>query len=178
MNHHDIQSPRILTPIEGYTPHVGLLVASLDYARKKTMSIVADLSVYQLDHRQDERANSIGLLLLHMAAVEYNVQKTTFGEQPYPADIGEWDMPLQMGEPAWATVHGHPVEYYFEQMAGVREETLKSFKQVDDDWLWRQTGWWGGITVNHYWQWYHVFEDEMMHGGEINWLKSRIPAEE
>lgn len=80
-----IESRRILEPIPGYAPHVGMLVASLEYCRVKTLS------------------------------------------------------------------------------------------RVDDDWLWNECVLKRGIVTNYYWQWYHVFEDEMSHRGEINWLMSRIP---
>ncbi len=46
----------------------------------------------------------------------------------------------------------------------------------DDEWLWKELPW-NEQAANNYWMWYHVYEDEINHRGEISWLKSRIPRE-
>jgi len=98
----------LITPAEGFSPHIGVLVSTLERCREKTIALVQDLTIRQLDYLYDSEANSIGALLLHMAAIEAAYQENTF----YGRNI---------------------------------------------------------------WKWFHVYEDEISHRGEISWLKSRIP---
>lgn len=180
MDFSTLEHGRYIEPLHDYTPHIGVLISSLEYARLKTMNNVAHLSVYQLDYLQDEHANCIGMLLLHMAGVEYAIQQLTFYDRKFAESLdalGEWGIALFMGTEARETVKGHPVEYYFDKMNGVRRITLDTFKNIDDEWLWKTCHWKREIITNYYWQWFHVFEDEIGHRGEINWLMSRIPPE-
>lgn len=59
----------------------------------------------------------------------------------------------------------------------MRERTLQALQQRDDSWLDIETRW-GQRLVNHHWMWFHVFEDELSHRGQIRWLKRRLPAPE
>ena len=52
-----------MTPVPGYAPTVGALVAMLTYTRATTIAAVADLGPTELDHQHDESANPIGALL-------------------------------------------------------------------------------------------------------------------
>ena len=58
----------ILTPALGYTPLVGALVSMLGYAWETTLAAVDGLTTADVEHRHDERANSIGALLAHKEA--------------------------------------------------------------------------------------------------------------
>ena len=178
MDINSLSKARMLTPADGYPPQLGMLIALLEHSRLRTMQKVANLSVRQLDHVQDENANSIGTLLLHIAAVEMATLKLTFYGQSFlkdPSQLGKWEMPLFMGDRARQEIKGNPVEYYFDELRVVREETLNHFDTVDDAWLWTPTIWKRGISTNYYWLWFHVMEDETGHRGEISWLMSRIP---
>ena len=68
----------IIAPAEGYSPHIGVLVSTLQRCRETTIRWVRDLTVHQLDFLYDADANSIGALLLHMAAIEAAYQEYTF----------------------------------------------------------------------------------------------------
>ena len=62
--------PYRILPLSGYTPTIGHLVGMLSYARQTTLAAVEGLTREQLDHLHDERSNSIGALLAHVAMVE------------------------------------------------------------------------------------------------------------
>jgi hypothetical protein len=66
----------IIQPLSGFTPHVGVLLSMMEKTRETTKERVANLSTAQLDWRFDAAANSIGMLLGHIAAVEeiYTIQ--------------------------------------------------------------------------------------------------------
>jgi hypothetical protein len=81
----------LIAPISGYSPHIGVLVATLQRCRETTIRWVQDLTVYQLDFLFDDNDNSIGALLLHMAAIEAAYQDYTFTgrnilDNPQPID--------------------------------------------------------------------------------------------
>ena len=64
-----------------YTSKVGQLVSFLQYARSCTIAVVENCSNYQLDYLLDERSNTIGTLLKHIAAMEFQLQCIIFEER-------------------------------------------------------------------------------------------------
>ena len=169
----------VIEPAEGFSPQIGVLVSTLDICRDTTIRWVKDLTVYQLDYLWDENANRIGALLLHMAAIEAAYQEYTFTGKNIldnPERIAKWQVPMQLGEAARREIVGKPIDYYLTELAEMRELTLAGFRRFDDDWLMRESPW-NDQVANNYWMWYHVYEDEINHRGEISWLKSRIPKE-
>jgi hypothetical protein len=68
----------LVGPKEGYSPQVGTLVSMLTWMRKKVLRYPQGLSQKDLDHLFDQKANSIGALLLHLAATEAYYQTHTF----------------------------------------------------------------------------------------------------
>lgn len=168
----------LIAPVAGYTPHIGVLVATLQRCRETTIRWVQDLTVQQLDYLWDKDANTIGALLLHVAAIEAAYQEYTFTGRNIldnPARIAQWELPMNLGEPARQHIKGLPIAYYLGELAAMRERSLAQFRQYDDDWLWLESPW-NDAVANNYWMWYHVYEDEINHRGEISWLKSRIPG--
>ena len=166
-----------ITPVAGYSPHIGVLVATLQHCRARTVWGLEDSTIYQLDFLYDTTANSIGALLLHLVALEVAIQDYTF--QGLSLENSEWrqkwGVAMYLGDHARREIRGHPVSYYLDKLQQVRAQTLDQLRQVGDEWLWREAPWFDW-TANNYWMWYHVYEDEINHRGEINWLKSRIPA--
>lgn len=168
----------LIAPIEGLSPHIGVLVATLQRCRETTIRWVQDLTIYQLDYLYDPRANTIGALLLHMAAIEAAYQEYTFTGRNIvqnPKRIKRWEVPMNLGERARREIVGQPISYYLNELEMIRSQTLEQLQQYDDEWLWRESPW-NDRVANNYWMWYHVYEDEINHRGEISWLKSRIPA--
>src|SRR2546430_3356209 len=72
------QGPNIRGPREGFSPQVGTFVSMLNWMRASILQPVQGLTVAQLDHLHDEKANLIGALLLHLAAIERLYQVNTF----------------------------------------------------------------------------------------------------
>ena len=170
----------VITPEVGFSPHLGVLVSTLEWCREKTIDWVKDLTIYQLDYLYDENANSIGALLLHIASLEAAYQEMTFYGRNIlnnPERIQKWRVPMYLGDQARREIKGHSVSYYLEELKAIRDQTVEQFRQYDDDWLWQVSSYGSrGQAANNYWMWYHVYEDEINHRGEISWLKSRIPS--
>ena len=173
----EIRERLVIEPAEGFSPQIGVLVSTLDICRDTTVRWVKDLTIYQLDYLWDEQANRIGALLLHMAAIEAAYQEYTFTGKNIldnPERIAKWRVPMELGQRARREILGKPIKYYLNELAAMRALTLAGFRQFDDDWLLKESSW-NDQVANNYWMWYHVYEDEINHRGEISWLKSRIP---
>ena len=72
------QGPNIIGPREPFSPHIGTLVSMLNWMRGVILRPVQGLTVAQLDYLHDAKANTIGALLLHLAAIERLYQIHTF----------------------------------------------------------------------------------------------------
>lgn len=161
--------------IEGFTPQIGRLVSMMNYVRYTTLSAVQGLSTEQLDYLQDENSNSIGALLLHMAAVEIGFQIEIFdGRKPNESEVAKWGAAYDLGQRGRDQIKGHPLEFYIKVMTEVRNRTLAEFRQKQDDWLALERDWDGNSSNNHF-IWSHVYEDEINHRGQIRILRKRLP---
>jgi uncharacterized damage-inducible protein DinB len=166
----------LITDVSGLTPQIGRLVSMMNYARHTTLEEVSDLSMGQLDHLHDKESNSIGALLKHIAAVEVVYQTMTFEDRGLStSETEEWGAALKLGPRARREIRGHNLDYYLTTLENVRAHTLAEFVRRDDDWLYEERRFWDGLPANNYFKWFHVFEDEINHRGQIRWLRKRLP---
>src|SRR5262245_5064494 len=126
---------RIL-PLPGYTPTIGRLVGMLTYAHDTTLAAVHGLTPAQLDHLHDDRSNSIGALLAHIAAVERGYQLITFEDrEPSASETAAWSAALKLGDQGRQEIRGHDLQFYAEELIRTRAATLTALAQRDDAWL-------------------------------------------
>ncbi|WP_138493813.1 DinB family protein [Paenibacillus pinistramenti] len=145
------------------------------HARYTTINAVQGLSIEELDYLQDSQSNSIGALLLHLAAVEIGFQIEIFdNRQPNDKELKEWLAAYELGDKGRNEIRGNSLDYYLNKLEQVRARTLKEFGQKNDTWLYEEREW-SGLPSNHYFIWFHVFEDEINHRGQIRWLRQRLP---
>ncbi|MCS7463308.1 DinB family protein [Paenibacillus doosanensis] len=164
----------LITELEGFAPEIGRLVSMMNYARYTTLATVQGLSMRQLDYVHDANSNSIGALLLHMAAVELGYQLETFyGREPNAEEIEKWQAPFDLGDLGREQIRGKELEYYLHELSEMRKVTLEEFRRRDDSWLYEETPFWRDKPANNYFKWFHVFEDEINHRGQIRWLRQR-----
>jgi uncharacterized damage-inducible protein DinB len=174
------EGPNIIGPRTGYSPQVGTLVSMLDWMRAVVLSSVRGLTVAELDYVHDAKANSIGAMLLHLAAVERFYQLDTFEGRKW-SDRDEptkkqWDTPLELGAEARQKIKGKPLEYYLNTLQTVRATSLRELQQLDDAWLMAVDTTWSWGPTNNYCKWFHVCEHESNHNGQIKWIKGRLPT--
>ena len=178
--HMDQPDSLIIGPTEGFSPGMGHLVGMMTYARWTTLRAVEGLTVAQLDHLHDASSNSIGALLAQIASVELGYQRATFGGRgvvlPNEAELMA---AVELGDRARREIRGQPLEHYVGMLEAARQFTLDELACRDDTWLDETTEFSSGrktIKVNNYFKWFHVFEDELNHRGQIRWLRHRLPA--
>ena len=164
----------LIAELPGFTPQIGRLVSMLNYVRSTTLSAVAGLGVGELDYLPDAQSNSIGTLLLHIAAAEAGYQAATFyGRGLDEEEKQAWGAALDLGERARREIRGHELDYYVNRLEHVRGKTLAELGRRTDEWLddWTSSG--SGQKVNNYFKWFHVFGHEINHRGQIRWLRVR-----
>jgi len=170
----------IIGPKEGFTKQIGTLVSMMNWMRMVILLPVKGMSVADLDYLHDSRANSIGALLLHLAATERFYQIHTFegkkwGDWNNEDDLN-WSVASGLGDKARESIKGNDSEFYLKKLTDVRESTLKDFAKRDDHWLMEVDKNWSWGPTNNYCKWFHVCEHESNHNGQIKWLMSRIPS--
>ncbi|MFE8700120.1 DinB family protein [Cytobacillus sp. FJAT-54145] len=158
-----------ITSKEGYDDKIGDLVTMLEYTRATILEDIEDLTPEDLDFLPDESSNSIGALLLHIAAIEFVHQVFSFENRDLNnEELLKWDTALSLGAKARAEIKNKPLEYYTKILTEIRERTLTLFKTQQDSWLYEEKPW---GKMNNYWYWFHVMEDELNHRGQIRVIK-------
>jgi hypothetical protein len=162
-------------PMEGYTPQIGTLISMLDWLSYTVISYNKKLTVAQLDYVHDEDSNSIGSLMMHVAATEVIYQDITFKNLNdfSPANKEKWGVAMDLGKPAQEKIKGNPLSYYEQLMKEVRDATKAEMKKRDDAWLLSgETKEW---NWNNYCKWFHVAEHYANHRGQMTWYAKRLP---
>jgi uncharacterized damage-inducible protein DinB len=170
----------IIGPKKGYSPQIGTLVSMMTWMRKVMLMSVKGMSQKDLDYLFDPNSNTIGSLLMHLAATDRIYQINTFegnNLKELPASYKDkWGVAMELGEPARKQIKGHDLDYYVNLLGETREQTLAEFRKRDDDWLLTVDKTWGWGPTNNYCKWFHVCEHESNHNGQIKFLKKRIPG--
>jgi len=167
----------IIGPKPGFAPEIGTLTSMMAFTRMQVLHSVKGISQSDLDFLLDAKANTIGALLLHLAATDTYYHLNSFegivwGKFP-DALKQKWDVPMNLGEPARKAIKGNSLDYYLNALNEAREKTLAEFKKRDDKWLAILDT---EMGMNNYGKWFHVAEHESNHNGQIKLLKSRLPG--
>jgi len=167
----------IVGPREGFSPQVGTLYSMMNMMRHMILQPVKGLTVEQLDYLHDAHSNSIGAMLLHLAATERYYQLNTFEDMKWGSWSDEikrdWDVPMNLGQEGRNKIKGNNLDYYLNILKDTREKTIAELKKRDDAWLMKLDAEWGW---NNHAKWFHVVEHESNHNGQIKWIKSRLPG--
>ena len=172
----------IIGPKEGFSPQIGTLVSMMNWMRMVILMPVKEMSVEDLDYLLDDKANSIGAMLWHLAATERFYQIHTFEGRKWgdwdEADTLKWSVASGLGDKARKTIKGNSIDFYLQKLKEVRENTLKEFSNRDDDWLMKVDKEWPWGPTNNYCKWFHVCEHESNHNGQFKFIKSRLNSTE
>jgi uncharacterized damage-inducible protein DinB len=174
------ESVTIVGPKAGYSPQIGTLVSMLAWVRPAVTQPVKGISQANLDVLFDANANSIGALLLHLAATETYYQMNTFDNMKWDswpdAVKQKWDPAMNLGDAGRKAIKGHDLDFYLNVLKETREKSLAEFKKRDDAWLMAVDEKWFWGPTNNYCKWFHVCEHESHHAGQIDMLLKRLPG--
>ena len=129
----------VIGPKLGYTPQIGTIVSMLTYIQSAVTRSVKGLTMADLDHLFDADANTIGALLLHLAATEVYYGMNTFENKKWDSWSDEikkqWDPAMNLGDAGRKVIKGHVLDYYLNVLHETREHSLAEFRKRDDKWL-------------------------------------------
>ena len=172
----------LLGPSPGYAPQLGNFISELTWMREANgvISATKNLTTADLDHLIDPNANTIGALMLHLAATETYYQLNTFEGKKWdtwPDSVKQqWDAAMNLGDAGRKTIKGHDRVYYLNILQETRSKTLAEFRKRDDAWFMAVDKDWPWGPTNNYCKWFHVCEHEAHHTGQIAFLRKRLPG--
>ena len=167
--------PYQINKLEGFTSAISHLVCMMMHARQVTLGSVKNLSVEELDYLMDEKSNTIGALLAHIAATEKGYQVFSFEKREMEGqELSEISAAQKLGDQGRAEIRGNDLAYYVEELRVVRDNTLLELKKRNDEWLMDEMIYTKNQMANNLYMWYHVFEDETNHRGQINLIKKNF----
>lgn len=161
-----------IKPQEGYSPQIGIMVAMLEDMKGRIAVQVKDLSLEETDFLFDDKANSIGALMMHLIATEsYYQVESLEGRHWTEAEKELFDLASELGDSARERFKGKPISYYLELWDEVRAKSLAGLQQKDDHWFASNID----EGMNYHFVWYHVLEHSANHMGQIALVKNRLP---
>lgn len=161
-----------IKPIEGYAPQIGIMVYMLEEIKDLIEEQTRDLNQTETDFLFDEKANSIGAMIMHIAATEDYIRVETLEERQWTDDEREfWLAAGGLGDESRTNLKGKPITYYLDLWDKVRIKTLEGLKSRDDAWFAE------GISegMNIHWAWFHILKHSANHRGQIALVKARLP---
>ncbi|MFK7952337.1 MAG: DinB family protein [Ekhidna sp.] len=168
----------MIGPKEGYSPRVGTLLSTMTMMRAWIVRQVAGLTKEQLDFQLDDKSNSIGAMLYHLAATEKYYQLNTFDNTSWgewdKKVAKEWDVAMNLGEIGREKIKGNDIDFYLDKLSAVRKVTEEEFAKRDDEWLDVSEPFFGNEPTNNHCKWFHVCEHESNHNGQIKFIKARF----
>jgi len=167
-----INAQPTIKPAKGYDTQVGNMVSMLEDLKGRITRTAKRLDQKGTDFLMDDQSNSIGAMILHLAATEKHYQVYTFEGRGYNAEEAAfWDTPMNLGDAGRKELGGKPMSYYLDKWDEVRAETLRLLKTKDDEWLNSKSM---GGGMNNHWAWFHVMEHQANHMGQINMIVKRV----
>lgn len=172
--------PNVIGPRDGFSPQIGTLLSMMNWMRGPVIGTVRNLTKEQLDFLLDKNSNSIGAMLLHLAATERYYQLNTFDNIAWgrwdKSIKEEWDTAMRLGDEGRKKIKGNDLQYYLNKLQETRENTVAEFRKRDDAWLMKVDEKWPWGPTNNYCKWFHVCEHESNHNGQMKFIKGRMPG--
>lgn len=168
----NINAQNMINPVKGYSPQIGTTVAMMEDLKKRITRSVINLNQEETDFLLDDKANRIGAMILHLAAVEKYYQVHTFENRSFnEEEAKQWNIALDLGDKSRKELVDQPIEYYLKIWDEVRAESLRQLKTKDDKWFSKKVK---GMNMNNHWAWYHVMEHQANHMGQIRLIIARM----
>ncbi len=161
-----------IIPEPGYSTQIGIMVDMLEDLKDRITEDVKGLSQEQTDFQFDEKANSVGAIMMHLIANEaYYQVETLEGRSWTEEEKNLYELAGGLGPDSRDQFKGKPIGHYLELWDQVRAKTLEGLKTKDDHWFASQIE----EGVNNHWVWFHVLEHSSSHMGQISLIKARMP---
>jgi Protein of unknown function (DUF664) len=158
--------------LNNYPYKIAQLISILEYTRSCTIAVVEDFTKKQLDFVMDEKSNTAGNLLKHIAALEFQFQQVSFANRKLNvSEIKKWNGCFE-SDLLMHVSKNKSVSYYLALLNTQRKKTLELFKSKTNKWLLADNKLYP--QANNLCFWYHLIEEEHCHMGQIKLLIKRI----
>ena len=137
--------------------------------RSRLLRVVEGLTDEEIDYSPDmERIETIGTLLLHIAAVEWSwIFEDIDGKE---MDYEKWKHAFALREENLPQLTKQGLQFYIDRLLEVRSEVFVRLRNLDDSNLHILVDV-GSAEVSIEWVLFHILEHEAMHIGQISILK-------
>ena len=163
-------SPVYVGPTAGRAPHLEVLTRALTSSRHFLLSAVRDADAATLAAQPPHGGNTIGQLLVHVAAAERLFQNLTGRGTHFGDDEGDFVRAFRFEADPLA---GSGLDAYLAHLEEVRAATTALFAARDDAWLAEPRTFAGRPSTTHYY-WLHLLMDEARHTGQIILLRKYL----
>ncbi len=163
-------SRHVLTPVEGFTPGIGLCVSGMEEVREQVNKATVDLTNEEIARRAVPGAHSIGALVLHIGEAELwwiqcvvSGRKLTQEERQAPY----WDV---LKDPDAFSGKGYSAEFCLNEIRNIRKRTFDVLGGFTDEDLERIFSFERrGVVYEHSLRWilHHLIDHEAQHKGQI-----------
>ncbi len=161
-----------IKPEKGYTRQIGIMVDMLEEIKDRIAQDIRNLNQEETDYLFDDKANSIGAIIMHLAANEAYYQLESLEERIFTDEEKEfWGIASGLGAESRDQLNGKPIKYYLDLWDQVRKKTLEGLKTKDDKWFASSID----QSMNNHWAWFHILEHQANHMGQIALVKNRLP---
>ncbi len=161
-----------IKPAEGYSPNIGIMVNMLEDLKDRITGQVKDLNQTETDFEFDDKANSIGALVMHLVATEAYFQIETLEVRQLTAEEQKiFGVGGELNDTSKQELKEKAIQHYLDLWNEVRQKTLAGLKTKDDTWFASSVD----DGMNYHWAWYHVMEHQANHMGQIALVKNRLP---
>lgn len=148
-------------------PRVALFYSMLEKVRGNLLGKVETLSNGTIDYTPEPKMiESIGTLLLHIAAIEYSWIFEDIGGQEMEYEKWKYGFSVREGKDQ---IEGKDVEFYLSRLKEVRQEVFEFLKTLSDRDLDSMVHV-DSEKVSVEWILFHLIEHEAMHIGQISVL--------
>ena len=161
-----------IKPGKEYSPNIGVMVSMLEDLKIRITEQVQDLNQNETDFEFDEKANSIGALVMHLVATEAYYQIETLENRQLTEEEEKlFGVGGELNNTSKQRLKEKPIQHYLNLWNEVRQKTVLGLKTKDDTWFASNIE----KGINYHWVWYHVMEHQANHMGQIALVKNRLP---
>ena len=150
------------------SPRIAFLYSMMEKVRERLLNRVKGLTIKDLDYTPDEKnIESIGTLLLHIAAVEWSwIFEDMDGQE---MDYEEWKLAFSLREEI-PQIKGKKLKFYLDKLDLVRQDVKDRLTRIEDSELDHLVDV-GHAAVSIEWILFHLIEHEAMHVGQMSMLR-------
>ena len=164
----------ILSSVTCEAPEVGIWLAALSDCRSRTLQALAGMRHDEMDWICPLSRNTIGTLLYHIAAIEFDWLHSEILEREFPGDFRTWfPHDVRDSESNLAIVAGDSAEKHEKRLSYVRDKMVGTLSVMSLSEFGRVRHL-QPYDVTPQWVVHHLLQHEAQHRGQIAMLRHQF----